>query len=185
MLDLSKKGCTLPSAIEVDGILFPIHTDFKYWISFYKLSTGKTVSADTFDYLFINPKKTPEDKQKMFQALLEFFQPPKEIPRRLGESSSEVIFSYDYDSDFVFAAFMQVYHIDLMEAEMHWHKYLALFDSLRGTMLNDIMGFRAYDPNDKTTYEQSKKQLKQIWEIPQILTEQEQEALDEFNSKFK
>lgn len=171
----------MPSAIIVDGISFPIHTDFKYWITFSKLATGAEVPADTFDFLFINKK--PKDRQKAYIELLNFYQPPIEIPRKIG-SSGDIVFSYEYDSDFVFAAFMQQYHIDLMQCEMHWHKYQALFNALKNTMLNDIMGFRSYNPNDKTTYEQSKKELKEMWKLPQTLSKEDQEILDKFNSKF-
>lgn len=51
---------------------------------------------------------------------------------------------YEYDGDYIYAAFMQNYKIDLMETGLHWHKFLALLKGLSGTMLNEIMGYRAY-----------------------------------------
>ena len=48
-MDLTKK--ILPSAVEVDGIFYPVKTDHYYWFNFARL-IKKKVSVSDFDFLY-------------------------------------------------------------------------------------------------------------------------------------
>ena len=104
--------------------------------------------------------------------------PPAELPR--GSSTGVSLVDWDLDADIIYAAFMQAYGIDLIEADMHWHKFLALFSALpEETLMVKIMSYRAYTGQDKDMLE-----LRDKWALPEKLGEEEQQAVDEFNELF-
>ena len=71
-MDLTKK--ILPSAVEVDGIFYPVKTEHYYWFNFARL-IKKADSVSDFDFLYEDGK--PADRQKGFFALLSFFRQRK------------------------------------------------------------------------------------------------------------
>lgn len=162
MLDLFK--VELPDAINVSGNLYKIKTDYKYWIRFSQcLKTG-----EEFSFIFIDTPPV-EKFDEVTEQLMMFYNPKEELPRPVGKQSNEITLDYDIDADYIYSAFMEQYKIDLMDSKlkMHWWKFSALLKGLHNTKLNEIMSYRCYDPNDKTSYEQSMRDMKNQWRIPQ------------------
>lgn len=65
----------------------------------------------------------------------------------------EKTLDYNVDADLIYAAFIQVYGIDLIEQQgkLHWSKFQALMNGLpEGTTLSTIMGYRAYDETQES-----------------------------------
>ena len=178
MIDLTRK-CGLPDVMEINGSLYSIDTDFRKWIRF-SLEVQKLKKGDALDvsYLFRNEMPTWCD----IVSLLEFCHPRGELPR--GERDSSVIaFDFELDADYIYAAFMSQYGIDLVDIEhLHWYKFLALFKGLKDSeMICKIMGYRSYEKHDpkKDIY----AELKEKWRIERISPE-EQEEIEKFNSVF-
>lgn len=179
----------LPSTIEVEGIFYPINTDFRAWIVFSRLLYKENVTLVEFDYLYLNDK--PLDRQKGFEKLLEFFAPKKELPRAIGGGNGERVIDYDLDAELIYSAFMQVYKIDLLATDkkgraipLHWHKFTALLNGLTGTKLNDVMGYRSYNENDKSDYNKQLINMRNAWRLPAIETAEDRKAREEFNALF-
>lgn len=179
MLDLFK--VKLPDAITVSGNLYKIKTDFRYWIRFSQcLKTG-----ESFGFIFID--EPPEDKiEEVLKQLMEFYNPKTELPRPARKGNNDVTLDYDIDAEYIYAAFYEQYRIDLLDSNLnlHWWKFCALLKGLHNTRLSEIMGYRCYDPNDKTTYEQSMRDLKAQWRLPQPKTELSK-ATKDWNSLFE
>lgn len=188
MIDLTKRD--LPDSVQVDGRFFLIHTDFRWWINFEEIINDKSATLDELDYYYISD--IPEDKNKGFMALYDFFSPKKIVPKFEDTGvPAEKILDYKIDADFIYAAFMELYHIDLLATdengkviEMHWHKFQALMAGIHDTKLNEIMGFRSYDASDKTPYEKQMQKLKNAWRLPQKEDEKINEDLEKFNALF-
>lgn len=180
MLSLIKTGA--PEAIKVDGAFFPIHTDFRYWIRFSEILKEKPSYA-VFDFLYTDKK--PENRKAGFDALFEFYLDQKPLPKVKKENSDVKAYDYRLDADLIFAAFYEVYGIDLTETKLHWHKFRALFDGLHGTKLNEVIGYRIYDDSEKSDYKKAMLELKEMWAIPEEITEEEQKIIDEFDSRLK
>lgn len=85
------------------------------------------------------------------------------------------------DSDYIYAAFLSQYNIDLIEIEyLHYHKFKALLNGIsKPTRLYEIMGYRTYSGKDKDL-----AHVKQAWALPELLTDEEKEAEREFNEYF-
>ena len=184
MLDLTKKAPQ--GSIEVCGRTYRIKTWFKYWLRFAKIISSKDEVKD-FDFLFMDD--IPEDKEAAMKELMLFAYPKRVLPRPVGPELSVRTIDYEIDSDYIYAAFMQCYSIDLMSGilpdgtELHWHKFLALANGLSNTKLNTIMEARVYDESDRTSYDESRKQSREAWAL-EGLAEEDSQALEDFNKEF-
>ena len=50
----------MPEAVEVDGNLYPVHTSFKFWLTFQKNLKNKNTPPADFDFMYTGDK--PRDK---------------------------------------------------------------------------------------------------------------------------
>ena len=187
-MDLTKAA--LPSSVEAGGRHYPVKTWFKYWLCFLSECRRKDGERD-FGFLFEG--EIPENREEALAALAAFARPPNPLPRATGRQreTPAPVLDYDIDSDMLYAAFMQCYGIDLIDGtdregrKIHWHKFLALCSNLRGTKLNEVMEARLYDENDKSTYDESRREMRDAWSLEGLSeTESDREAEDRFNESF-
>lgn len=186
MLDLTK--IKMPSALEVEGVFYAINTDFRKWLLFSRLiKDNSSTMADAEKLIYIDA--IPTNKEKSIEAIYNFYNPPHELPRKVGATSGAIALDYDIDADLIYAAFLQGYKIDLLGTdchghaiELHWHKFIALLSGLKDTKLNEIMSYRGFIPNNKITYEKQMIELKQSWEIRPPESEESKRAREEFNA---
>lgn len=173
MLDLTKKD--LPDSVMVDGRSYFIKTDFRIWIQFER--DFKTQKNFNCTYIFVDDFPPYVD----ITALLEFARPKKELPRPIRHSDV-ISLDFDIDADYIYAAFMEQYGIDLFEVDLHWHKFLALLNGLNEEVtLSKIMSYRNYRKN--TSKRDPYEELKKAWEIIPP-NEEDNEEIDMFESQF-
>lgn len=179
MIDLKK--AVLPSAVEVEGILYYVHTSFKYWIRFLELSSDKDATLADFDFMYSDQDNIPVDRIAGFKALTDFCNPPQELPR--GSSGDEKAVDYAIDADYIFAAFLEQYGIDIVESDMHWYKFQSLFRGLHDTKLNEIIGYRLWESDGRKPdrYTRQMEKLRAAWELP-VDDSGDDEALAEFEN---
>ena len=178
MMDLTKRG--LPNVVEIDGIPYSIYTDFRVWMRF-SIAVSKMKSTDRIDisYLFKNERPTYCN----IADLMTFCRPENPLPRAI-RSSNVVVLDYELDADLIYSAFLGQYGIDLVEVqELHWHKFLALLNSLNeSTKLREVMGYRCYEKNNDKDYDVY-AEMRRAWEIERI-TEEEQAEIEKFSNYF-
>ena len=158
MIDLCSK---LPDSLIVGGQPYKVYTDYRVWVRvFRKLKEG----AALYETAFIFPHIIPQ--QDWSEPMIEFY--ASENPTPHGGRTVENVYDFDADSDYIYASFLAAYGIDLVDVDMHWHKFMALFRSLpEWTKMSQIMGHRSYrKSNDKTDEAMSK--ARQIWSLPEI-----------------
>lgn len=174
MIDLTK--AKLPEAVKVEGGFFRVRTSFKYWLNFLALIEGGKRRPADFDFMYV--KEKPKNRAAGLLAMIEFCNPPSVLPRtdKGGESGGKAV-DYAIDADYIFAAFMERYGIDLVESDLHWHKFLALFKGLRDTKLNEIIGYRLWEnaSGKRGDYERQMEKLKAAWELPQESDEEDED----------
>lgn len=167
MIDLTAK--VLPNTIEVDGRAFLINTDFRIWIRVFRdIKTGKDFDAG---YVFQDERP----KRISVNSLIDFLRPQNPLPRNI-KNSNVIALDYDIDSDYIYAAFMEQYGIDLIDIPyLHWHKFIAMLNGLNeDTKLAKIMGYRCYEKSTKK--KDPYEELRRAWEIEVIDPESEKEA---------
>lgn len=128
----------LPTVVLVDGERYGIITDFREWIRFADL-------AETEDIVAINKidlclqwylDNRPRDVSKAIDALITFFQCKNPDDDTGTDAAKKVtghvpVFSYSYDAEVIYADFIRVYGIDLLDISyMHWWKFRALLNNL-------------------------------------------------------
>ena len=179
MIELKKSR--LPESVEVDGSLYTIHTSFKYFLRFVELLADKDAKPQYFDFMYKWQK--PQNKENGLIALIQFCNPPQELPRADKEPDGEKAVDYAIDADYIFAAFMERYGIDLVESDMHWYKFQALFKGLHGTKLNEIIGYRLWENTggQRDAYTRQMEKLKAAWELP-LESDEEDEDLKAFEA---
>ena len=182
MIDLKK--AKLPQAVKVGGRFFAIHTDFKYILRFRELLSDKHTPLTAFDFMYKN--EIPAGRLEGITAIYEFMNPPRDLPRSTTEDDGEIVIDYEIDAPYIYAAFLEQYGIDLIDARLHWYKFLALLHGLHDTELNRIISARLWKPNGKTgEYEKYQQKQYEAWRLPQPEDNEPDEALYDFLSKLE
>lgn len=183
----------LPQEVEIDALKYPINTDFRVSILFEELMQDGEIPQDEKLDLAINLyyKHRPHDRAQAVDRLLWFYRCGKEIEKTSGGDrvDHKAIYSYEYDDEYIYSAFLQQYNIDLQEIEeLHWWKFKAMFKSLRECKFVEIMGYRAMEIDSKMPKSQQTyyKRMKALYRLPDNRTEaQKQKAIaDSFASLF-
>ena len=170
----------LPQAVEVGGSFYKIHTNYKYFLRLGEILKQKKAGLADFDFMYIDA--IPPSRLEGIRALVEFMNPPRELPR-MREQNSERVLDYEIDAPYIYAAFMEQYGIDLIETRLHWYKFVALLHGLHDTELNRIITARLYKPSGKNSeYEKTQQKQYEAWKLPD---DEPDEALDEFLNKIK
>lgn len=185
----------LPSKVLIGGVEVLINTDFRTSITFEKLM--KEYDLDEEDerkefydkalklyYPILNEDFNKSDIQikrlinhiadnykEAINEFMWFYRCGKEINIEETERTTlkEEILNYEYDSDKLYAAFLDQYNMDLTEADLHWWKFKAMISGLKeDNEISKIMSIRATDLSqikDKSLQEHYRK-LKKIYKIP-------------------
>ena len=173
----------LPQAVEVGGRFYKIHTDFKYFLRFRELLLKKSAELNEFDFMYI--ADVPDDRAAGITALWDFMNPPQILPRSTGEKTGEVL-DYDLDAQYIYAAFMEQYGIDIIDTPLHWHKFSALLRGLHDTELNKIIAARLWKDDGKNDdYTRNQRKQQEAWRLPDPGDNEPDEALEEFQNALK
>ena len=167
---------------EYEGL--KVNTNFRSFILFELLMQDNKVSSKDKVILSLNLfyDPIPQDLKKAIDGIVWFYTRGKEIKQsgNKGEKGNKKkIYSYEYDADYIYTAFLDQYRLDLNEIDyLHWFKFKAMFDGLKSdNKICEIMGYRAIDINKiKNKDEQKKyKKLQKEWALPDDRTEEEKE----------
>lgn len=183
----------LPEYVEVEGEKYEIDSDFSTFILFEQLIADKTLSAqekmkEMWDLLFPFDDVPPVNDEAIKQ--IEWFykcgkvesEERKEKIAKMTKKSRKMnnqIYDFEFDDQYIFAAFFQCYGIDLTEYEMHWWKFKALFNSLDSDCeFVKIMGYRSADVSKIKDKEEKQRivRLQALYAIPDKLTVEEKAA---------
>lgn len=167
------------SFIAADGKEYPIHSDFREWIRFESLITNGDVPENIKMFIalrLIFADNVPDDFCAAYEFLEWFYRGGKELPDKTDGDvflESRRVYDFEYDSEYIFAAFMELYGIDLSEVPyMHWWKFLALFRGLHDCRMTEIMGYRGAKTDDLPD---SRKafllDMQEFYELPVSLAE--------------
>lgn len=176
-----------PSELRID-------TDFRTSIKFELLMQDNKITDKEKIMLALNLYyfEGIKDIKTAIKDMLWFYRCGKEVKKKeLANSDNannkkDQIYSYEFDDEYIYAAFLEQYNIDLNEIKyLHWWKFKALFNSLNeDTQIVKIMGYRAMDLSkikDKEMKTQYKK-LKKIYALPDLRSEEEKQA--DFGAAF-
>lgn len=183
----------LPTSLTVCGAEKQINSDFRTALLFESLMDDPEVSNEdkiiqAVELFFVDLPETKEELTESIEQLLWFYRcgkEPNEYMKRKAEKKKDSnvkeprIYDINYDDDYIYAAFMQQYRINLNQIEyMHWWEFRALFKALTNeTEFVKIMEYRGMDISKDLTPEQKAhyKKMKSIYALPRPKEEQERQ----------
>jgi hypothetical protein len=148
MIDFSKARAfrRRRDSVEVAGKDHPIRTEFCHWLSYDKKMRRGRLRLNELDFLYLpfneGGEGVPENREAGRVELHAFYLNKQPLPRD-SRHSGVIAFDWLLDSEYIYAAFMQQYGISLIERDLHWHDFLALFGALKDTRFNEIRSIRA------------------------------------------
>jgi len=117
------KNKALPESITVNGRAFPFRAGYKTILKIIAILNDPEViqphKAERLVHLFF-VDEIPDNWEEVFDWFVRCGDEPGE--KRSGERK----FDYDYDAPEIYASFLQLYHIDLIEEDLHWWRFSAL-----------------------------------------------------------
>ncbi|MDU7243270.1 bacteriophage Gp15 family protein [Clostridium sp.] len=176
----------LPIAVEIDNKNYEINSDFRTSILFELLMQDSSIGAEDkiITALELYYPVIPENINEAIEQMLWFYRCGKEITSSKGNGKGKSvtqIYSFEHDDDYIYAAFMDQYNIDLQDIEyLHWWKFKAMFKSLKeDNEIVKIMGYRSMDISKIKDKEQKVyyNKMRKLYEIP--ISKDEREKLDE------
>jgi hypothetical protein len=169
-----------------------IDTNFRSFILFELLMQDSSLKKEEKIMLALNlffkdeEFENVDEIKKAIKAILWFYtlgksEDKKEIKKKekTVEKKQKAIYSFEYDSNLIYSAFLSQYRLDLNEVDyLHWWKFRSLFEGLNEeNRICEIMEYRAVDLSkikDKDQKEHYKK-LKIKYALPDNRTEEEKE----------
>ena len=119
----------LPGHVTLYENQYPVHTSFRNWLKISELlqdMAGKNIGKA----LSLCYKETlPPNLPSAVLGMMAFYNRGALSGAPQGEKQEPVI-SFSQDADVIFAAFRQVYGIDLTKEDLHWYVFCALFSAL-------------------------------------------------------
>lgn len=163
----------LPKSISVDGKDYPILADFRTWVRVDSIIRDNAIPEELklpvicraigLDLFHFNG-----DQTDLWQALKGFYFCGKQPKESHAKTNGRQGYRFDYDMDLIYAAFRQQYNIDLLEAELHWFEFKALFNALNDqTMMVRVIGYRTRDISSLKGEERKQAQeLERFYRLP-------------------
>lgn len=168
-----------------------IRTDFRESIKFELLMQDNSVNNKdkivlALNLYYYNAKEIKDIKQAV-DDILWFYRCGKDLKNissneeKTSEDSNKTkqIYSYEFDDEYIYSAFMEQYKIDLNSIKyLHWWKFRALLNSLNENVLfSKILGYREINLSRIKDKEMRNfyKKMKKIYALPDMRTEEEKE----------
>lgn len=178
----------LPTEVEIENVMYKINSSFRISILFELLMQDNSISEEEkiIQALELYYPKLPKDLNKAIEGILWFYRCGKDEVdnKNKGTGKSTNVYSYDYDDDLIYSAFLDQYGIDLQDVEyLHWWKFKSMFKGLKeDNEIVKIMGYRAMDVNKIKDKEQKAhyKKMQDLHKIP--INKDEKGKLDEINN---
>lgn len=131
----------LPGTVKVLGSFYQVNTDFKVILKIIELLKDPFFSdeekASIAIELFYKDKIKPEPD--FLTAMLKFINKSNNNFFGIADEDEKIdikdnnavsVLSYTQDAEEIYSAFFRVYHIDLLEANLHWYKFVILLSDI-------------------------------------------------------
>lgn len=176
----------LPCSVIVDNIDTEIVSDFRTSILFEQLMKDNSINDDVKIELALNlyfPKQYIINTVDAVNKIIWFYGGGKDIKESSNKSSNSSknanIYDFEQDADYIYAAFMEQYKIDLADIDyLHWWKFKSLFYGLnKDIQLSKIMFYRSVELTDDMTKNERKfyRDMKRLYALEDMRSEEEKE----------
>lgn len=181
----------VPTTVNIDNKEYKINSDFRTSILFELLMQDDSIGEDDkiFMALELYYPSIPKNINEAIEQMLWFYRCGKDIKKSKGNDKGKSvtqIYSFEHDDDYIYAAFMDQYKIDLQDIEyLHWWKFKAMFKALKDdNEIVKIMGYRSMDLSKIRDKEQKAyyKKMQELYKLPDNISNSEKEKLKEIEN---
>lgn len=133
---------------EFDGAR--VRTDYRQALKFFRIVEAKELDETEKSMAILAAlfERLPRHSDDLWDFITWYINGGGE---QSGEAGGKRLFDFEVDSGRVYAAFLQIYGINLRSAEMHWFLFLQLFQALpEGTHLSRVIEIRGKTVDSKT-----------------------------------
>lgn len=178
----------LPTTVGIDGVEYQFNSNFRHLILFENLMLEEGISPEEKTSAALNlfyPKiprnlSAAGDFMALFYGGGEAQVNSKFVKKGLKSLENKRIYDFDFDSNYIYAAFLSQYGLDLQDIEyLHWWKFKAMFHALsEDNKICKIMEYRAVKIDNSMSKNQREfyAKMKDLYRIP--LSDSEQEKHD-------
>lgn len=174
----------LPEVVEVDGVEYPLNVNFRDAIrTILAFEDSSLTIAEKYSVLLTNlfGESVPADRSKAIALALRFLNGGEDSDEEV--TNSPRLYSFEKDSNYIFAAFRQTHGIDLAaETNLHWWKFLALFMDLGSdTVFCGLIAFRRRILDGTASKEEKKEyqRNRELYDVEQPDTRTVSEKMQE------
>lgn len=144
----------LPTTINVDGIEYPIVTDFKAVFEYYRISKHAMIddnSESAMLMLRIFCVDIPTNFMEAIRQIGNFLACGEKIEDSNIESTDNIpVIDFEQDYWNIWAGFIKEYRIDIEKEDLHWWKFRYLLQELSDkSSIKQIIQIRDYEPDSK------------------------------------
>ena len=119
----------LPSSVKIGDSTFDVETDFRAGVSFsLMIENGENDVYKLCAPFF--PKGIPLDISGAVEAALYFFRGGEKIEEEAPKQPNKPSYSFDVDSEAIYADFWRYYNVDLSQDNLHWWTFRSLLMGL-------------------------------------------------------
>ena len=184
----------LADYVEIGGVRYAVQTDFKNWIRIGSLMRCPDAEngahlAEALGLCYVRGSLPPSLEDAVF-AMLRFYIGEEEgQAARQGRAKCTAVYDFEYDAEYIFAAFWAQYGLDLTKCRLHWHAFRALFLGLCGEhKICRMMEYRGADLSQIKNKEQKSfyRKMQRLYRLPDMRTQAQREAdmMAAFSSGF-
>lgn len=181
----------LPETVEIGDVEYQINTDFRISILFELMMQDSSLSDEEKmqEAVKLYYPEIPHDLKEAVEKLIWFYRCGKVEKAKKNTASQEeedidtqerLVYSFEYDDRYIYAAFLSDYGIDLQDIEdLHWWKFRAMFLALNDNCeFKKIMGYRSMKITSKMSKEQRAfyEKMQRVHALP--ISDDEQEKYD-------
>ncbi|MBY6756428.1 bacteriophage Gp15 family protein [Clostridium botulinum] len=178
----------VPMAVIIEDVEYEINSDFRTSILFELLMQDNSMGEEEKIYMALQLyyPNIPQNINIAVDKMLWFYRCGKDITpsKGTGNGKSTQIYSFEYDDDYIYSAFLDQYRIDLQDIEyLHWWKFKAMFKALKeDNEIVKIMGYRSIDLSKIKDKEEKNyyRKMKELYKIP--IAKDEKDKLEEINN---
>ena len=150
---------TLPEAVEVDGVMYEIDTDFRQCLRIIMAFEDPELTNFEKQMIMLTNlygENAPENLHGALKAAIGFLDGAFVVDEDQARNGPKV-YSFNKDAMLIYSAFSQTHGVDLSMVDMHWWKFLALFMDLGAeTTFTELVGLRKRVKTGTATKEERK-----------------------------
>lgn len=178
-----------PKYAKVNGVKHSINTDYRIALKCLDIVNDASISdlERTYAIVYKLFGFIPEDNEmENFTRIAEQYLGCGKSQEEQQSRKKDMDFNQDWS--YLIASFMSDYNINLNNVDMHWYQFIDLIQGLtEDSVMSKVRELRNYDLSDVKDQKQRNKIIKaqKAVALKEELTQEEQEALEEFEQLFK